>query len=220
MARAELTPQEKQLKKEISATLNRLLEAKGCKKIDVVNGTGINNSTIYDYFNGKFLPTQKNVIKLAAFFHVKPEEIDPRLNPAPSNVIPINRTELHRIPVIGTIACGDPIYAEQNVVDYLELPGHLPDGAFALICEGDSMEPGLQDGDRVVIEPTPNVEDGEVAAVLVDGDTKATLKKVRHVGDTIWLMPTNPAYSPIVLDKDHPGRILGKKIQMIRYGSR
>lgn len=82
------------------------------------------------------------------------------------------------------------------------------------------MEPGLQDGDWVVIEPTPNVEDGEVAAVLVDGDTKATLKQVRHVGDTIWLMPTNPAYSPIVLDKDHPGRILGKKIQMIRYGSR
>ena len=216
MARAELTPQEKQLKKEISATLNRLLEAKGCKKIDVVNGTGINNSTIYDYFNGKFLPTQKNVIKLSEFFHVKPEEIDPRLNPAPSNVIPINRTELHRIPVIGAIACGDPIDAEQNVVDYLELPGHLPDGAFALICEGDSMEPSLQDGDRVVIEPTPNVEDGEVAAVLVDDQAKATLKRIKHIGNSIWLMPDNRDYDPIVLDAQHPGRIIGKAIKLIR----
>ena len=216
MARAELTPQEKQLKKEISATLNCLLEAKGCKKIDVVNGTGINNSTIYDYFNGKFLPTQKNVVKLAEFFHVKPEEIDPRLNPAPSNVIPINRTELHRIPVIGAISCGDPIDAEENIVDYINVPEPIPTGAFALVCEGSSMEPSIVDGDKVVIEPTPDVEDGQVAAVLVDDQTKATLKRIKHIGNSIWLMPDNRDYDPIVLDAQHPGRIIGKAIKLIR----
>ena len=216
----KLTPQDIEDRKIISSNLNSLLARSGRKKSDITSQCKIPASTLTGYFAGTRLPTAENVKALANFFHVKPEEIDPRLDPTPSNAIPINRTELHRIPVIGTIACGDPIDAEQNVVDYLELPGHLPDSAFALICEGDSMEPGLQDGDLVVIEPTPNVEDGEVAAVLVDGDTKATLKQIRHVGDTIWLMPTNPAYSPIVLDKDHPGRILGKKIQMIRYGSR
>lgn len=216
MARAELTPQEKQLKKEISATLNCLLEAKGCKKIDVVNGTGINNSTIYDYFNGKFLPTQKNVIKLAEFFHVKPEEIDPRLNPAPSNVIPINRTELHLIPVIGTISCGDPIDAEENIVDYINVPEPIPTDAFALVCEGSSMEPSIVNGDKVVIEPTPDVEDGQVAAVLVDDQTKATLKRIKHIGNSIWLMPDNRDYDPIVLDAQHPGRIIGKAIKLIR----
>lgn len=92
MARAELTPQEKELKKVISATLNKLLSAKGVRKIDVVNGTGINNSTIYDYFNGKFLPTQNNVVKLANYFHVEPEEIDPRLTP--TSAMPMSHSDL------------------------------------------------------------------------------------------------------------------------------
>lgn len=181
------------------------------------SSSGFTKGRLSKWENDREEPKLSSLNQVARFFNV---DIDYFFNESqPSNASSLPRN-IARIPVIGTIACGDPIDAEQNVVDYLELPGHLPDGAFALICEGDSMEPGLQDGDLVVIEPTPNVEDGEVAAVLVDGDTKATLKQVRHVGDTIWLMPTNPAYSPIVLDKDHPGRILGKKIQMIRYGSR
>lgn len=138
----------------------------------------------------------------------------------PANAISLEEFGLHRVPVVGTIACGEPIDAEQNVIDYMTIPGNIPNDAFALICEGSSMEPGLHDGDRVIIEPTPNVEDGEIAAVLVDGDTKATLKRIKHVGDTIELIPDNDDYDTIILDKDHPGRILGKKIQMIRYGSR
>ncbi len=212
----KLTPQDIEDRKIISSNLNSLLAKSGRKKSDITSQCKIPASTLTGYFAGTRLPTAENVKALAEFFHVKPEEIDPRLNPAPSNVIPINRTKLHRIPVIGTIACGDPIDAEQNVVDYLELPGHLPDGAFALICEGDSMEPSLQDGDRVVIEPTPNVEDGEVAAVLVDDQAKATLKRIKHIGDSIWLMPDNRDYDPIVLDAQHPGRIIGKAIKLIR----
>lgn len=95
----------------------------------------------------------------------------------------------------------------------------IPNDAFALICEGDSMEPGLRDGDIVVIEPTPNVEDGEIAAVSVGDDTKATLRRIKHRGDSICLMPDNRDYDPIVLDAQHPGRIFGKVILMIRNGS-
>lgn len=181
------------------------------------SSSGFTKGRLSKWENDREEPKLSSLNQVAQFFNV---DIDYFFNESqPSNASSPPRN-IARIPVIGTVACGDPIDVEENIIDYLNLPGHVPDGAFALICEGDSMEPGLQDGDLVVIEPTPNVEDGEVAAVLVDGDTKATLKQVRHVGDTIWLMPTNPAYSPIVLDKDHPGRILGKKIQMIRYGSR
>lgn len=220
MARSELTPQEIALKKQVSATLNNLLEQTSKKKSDVIAGTKIGKSTIYNYFNGETLPSTINIKKLADFFHVIPGDIDPRFKPIPPNAIPLEQLGLHRIPVIGTIACGEPIDAEQNVIDYMTIPGNIPNDAFALICEGNSMEPGLHDGDRVIIEPTPDVEDGEIAAVLVDGDTKATLKRIKHVGDTIELIPDNDDYDKIVLDKDHPGRILGKKIQMIRYGSR
>lgn len=246
----KMTPQEKEIKKIVATNLNSFLSQNNAKKIEISKVTKIPPSTLTGYFNGTRLPTPENVEKLAKFFHVSKQDIDPRFKPVFSgevimldgtkkfltttihdsksnqqtpiadNAIPLEQLGLHRIPVIGTIACGEPIDADQNVIDYMTIPGNIPNDAFALICEGNSMEPGLHDGDRVIIEPTPNVEDGEIAAVLVDGDTKATLKRIKHVGDTIELIPDNDDYDKIVLDKDHPGRILGRKIQMIRYGSR
>lgn len=250
MARGSLTPIDQEYKQIISTNLRKLANLKNVKQIEIVKATGISTTTMSGYFNGTRLPTPENMTKLANFFHVSESDIDPRFKPIfdgavtqpdgsvkrtivtlvdketqqqipiPPNAIPLEQLGLHRIPVIGTIACGEPIDAEQNIIDYMTIPGDIPNDAFALICEGSSMEPGLHDGDRVIIEPTPNVEDGEIAAVLVDGDTKATLKRIKHVGDTIELIPDNDDYDKIVLDKDHPGRILGKKIQMIRYGSR
>lgn len=79
------------------------------------------------------------------------------------------------------------------------------------------MEPYILDGDIAYIRQQPEVEDGEIAAVLVDGDTRATLKRVKKVGDQVFLLPDNPRYSPIVLDKDHPGKIIGKMIKMSRF---
>ena len=73
------------------------------------------------------------------------------------------------------------------------------------------------DGDIAYIRQQPEVEDGEIAAVLVDGDTKATLKRVKRVGDQVILTPDNPRFDPIVLDKDHPGKIIGKMIKMSRF---
>lgn len=220
MARGSLTPIDQKYKKVISSNLQSLASSKNVKQIEIVRATGISSTTMSGYFKGTRLPTPENVDKLAKFFRVSKEEIDPRFKSIPTNTINLSDLGLHRIPVIGTVACGEPIDADQNIIDYMTIPGNIPNDAFALICEGNSMEPGLHDGDRVIIEPTPNVEDGEIAAVLVDGDTKATLKRIKHVGDTIELIPDNDDYDKIVLDKDHPGRILGKKIQMIRYGSR
>lgn len=78
MPRANYTPQEKQLKSVIAGNLNKLLSKTAYKKADVVRQTGISESTVYDYFNGKVLPSPKNVEKLAEFFRVSNEEIDPR----------------------------------------------------------------------------------------------------------------------------------------------
>lgn len=220
MPRFGLTPQEIELKKVISARLNALLAKTPYKKADVVRQTGISESTVYDYFNGKTLPSPESIEKLARFFHVDKEQLDPRFATLPENVIPIDQSHLIEIPLIGHIACGEPITADQNIEGYITeyFPDSVdPDSIFALKCEGDSMEPYILDGDIAYIRQQPEVEDGEIAAVLVDGDTKATLKRVKRVGDQVILSPDNPRFSPIVLDQDHPGKIIGKMIKMSRF---
>lgn len=219
MPRFGLTPQEVELKKVISARLNALLAKTPYKKADVVRQTGISESTLYDYFSGKSLPSPKNVDKLAHFFNVDKGQLDPRYA-MPENLTPIDKSHLIEIPLIGHIACGEPITADQNIEGYITeyFPESVdPDSVFALKCEGDSMEPYILDGDIAYIRQQPEVEDGEIAAVLVDGDTRATLKRVKKVGDQVFLLPDNPRYSPIVLDADHPGKIIGKMIKMSRF---
>ena len=220
MPRFGLTPQEVELKKVISARLNALLAKTPYKKADVVRQTGISESTVYDYFNGKTLPSPESIDKLARFFHVDKEQLDPRFATLPENVIPVDQSHLIKIPLIGHIACGEPIIADQNIEGYITeyFPDSVdPDSVFALKCEGDSMEPYILDGDIAYIRQQPEVEDGEIAAVLVDGDTRATLKRVKKVGNQVFLLPDNPKFSPIVLDEDHPGKIIGKMIKMSRF---
>ena len=89
---------------------------------------------------------------------------------------------------------------------------YADDTLFALRCQGDSMYPLIPNGAIATIRQQTDVEDGEIAAVLINGE--ATLKKVLHVGKTVVLRPANPDYKDIILDKDHPGTILGK---MIKY---
>ncbi|MDF4030100.1 XRE family transcriptional regulator [Lactobacillus delbrueckii] len=220
MPRSGLTPQEKDLKPIIASTLNDLLLTSGKKKVDIHRSCGIPASTLSDYFAGRTLPTPENVDKLAKFFRVSKEEIDPRFATLPPNLTPVDQSHLVEIPLIGHIACGEPITADQNIEGYITeyFPESVdPDSVFALKCEGDSMEPYILDGDIAYIRQQPDVEDGEIAAVLVDGDTKATLKRVKKVGDQVFLLPDNPRYSPIVLDHDHPGKIIGKMIKMSRF---
>lgn len=128
----------------------------------------------------------------------------------PSNIIPM--PEMRKIPLVGTIACGEPILAEENIDEYISIPKHLA-GDFALTCKGDSMiNARIFDGDIVYIRQQDTVENGEIAAVLIDGE--ATLKRVRLFYDHISLEPENPQYRPIVLwgEEMNTVRILGKAV--------
>lgn len=128
----------------------------------------------------------------------------------PPNVSPMPETR--KIPLLGTIACGEPILAEENIDDYVNIPKELA-GDFALTCKGDSMiNARIFDGDIVYIRQQDTVENGEIAAVLI-GD-EATLKRVRLFDDHISLEPENPQYRPIVLwgEEMNTVRILGKAV--------
>lgn len=98
---------------------------------------------------------------------------------------------LKRLPLVGRIACGMPILAEQNIEGEVAVP-EAWHADFILTCRGDSMAPQIMDGDLVAVRSQPEVENGEIAVVRI-GD-EATLKKVSFDGTTMVLQPLNPAY--------------------------
>lgn len=132
------------------------------------------------------------------------------------NIQPIPET--YRVPRLGTIACGLPILAEQNIETFDSVPTSIRCD-FTLICKGDSMTgAGIEDGDIVYIREQPEVETGEIAAVMV-GEEEATLKRFKRVGDTVLLIPENNSYEPLVFaDGEMEGvRILGKAVGFTRH---
>lgn len=118
------------------------------------------------------------------------------------------------VPVLGRIAAGGPILAEQQVEDVLALPKQLVgEGVlFLLEVRGDSMvEAAICDGDYVVVRQQPTAENGEIVAALL-GD-EATVKTFKRTPGQIWLLPHNPAYEPI---DGNDARILGKVVAVLR----
>jgi repressor LexA len=118
------------------------------------------------------------------------------------------------VPLVGDIAAGSPIVAEQSVEDVFPLPPALVgDGdLFMLKVSGDSMvNAAICDGDWVVVRQQPMAENGEIVAAMIDGE--ATVKRLSHTPAAVWLLPENPAYEPI------PGadaEILGKVVSVLR----
>ncbi|MFM9414418.1 helix-turn-helix domain-containing protein [Peptococcus simiae] len=103
-------------------------------------------------------------------------------------------TEYTTIPVFGAIACGDPIEAVNDVIDYATIPASWLNGGqeyFCLTAAGDSMAPLIQEGDLAVIRKQPTFENGQICAVFING-YDATLKKVYKNGNIITLQPINP----------------------------
>lgn len=131
-----------------------------------------------------------------------------------SNIIEVSQRTV-RIPVLGEIACGDPILVEANYEDYRTvLEENLPAGDLVYLqAKGDSMNPTIPDGSMVLIRIQEEVENGEIAAVTFNLNAYATLKRVKKQNGIIILMPDNPSHEPIVITRENPVRIIGKAIR-------
>lgn len=124
------------------------------------------------------------------------------------------------VPLVGRIAAGGPIVAEQEITDVFPLPKQIVgDGTlFLLKVAGDSMiNAAIADGDWVVVRQQEDAENGEIVAAMVEGEgteAEATVKTLRRTaGDHIWLMPQNPDYDPIPGDE---AKILGRVVAVLR----
>lgn len=166
---------------------------------------GLSKSSVNMYERGEREPGIATLEAIADFFNVDMDYLlgksDCRnrylesLGVLSDNIIPM--PTMRRIPLLGSIACGEPILAQENLEGDVDLPDHVH-ADFALRCRGDSMiNARIFDGDIVYIRRQDEVDDGQIAAVLI-GD-EATLKRVRLFPDHLSLEPENPRYRPIVL---------------------
>lgn len=198
------------MKETTSTRLQRILSERGLKQVDVLEraapyckgyGIKLNKSDLSQYVSGKVEPGQDKLTVLGLALNVSeawlmgfdvPMERNSVNDTVPPGFSPLPQTV--KRPIVGRIACGTPILAEQNIEDYADVPASLHCD-FCLICQGDSMiDAGIHDGDIVYIKSQPMVETGEIAAVLIDNE--ATLKRVYYDGEQITLSPANPAFAP------------------------
>ena len=203
---------------KFSDRLRQLRTARDLSQMDFSKQIGVSKSSINMYERGEREPGLETLERIADYFNVDMDyllgksDIVSKSNWSfiASNVIPM--PSMKKIPLIGAIACGAPILAEQHIDDYVDIPSHIH-ADFALTCKGDSMiNARIFDGDIVYIRQQETVENGQIAAVLIEGD--ATLKRVRLFDDHISLEPENPQYRPIVLwgEEMNTVRILGKAV--------
>jgi len=168
-------------------------------------------ATISRYVNAKMEPKRSTVEVLAKYFNVNPawlmgaEGIERYLEGS--------KVEYKRIPVVGTIAAGQPILAQEYIEDY-EYVSEYKNVDFCLRVKGDSMiNARILDGDLVYIRKQPDIENGEIAAVLIDKQD-ATLKRVYKLNGSIILRAENPSYQDIIITKKDAKtvHIIGKAI--------
>lgn len=198
--------------------LDDLMRERGLNKHSLADQCGVPYTTIVGlYERGAENARLSTLNKICAFFNVpldylaidtyeKPEDFTPQIPDLPG-IIPI---QTRRVPLLGDIACGTPSEPCQDFDCYVTA-GTDVRADYALRAHGDSMIGArIHDGDIVFIRSQPTVDDGEIAAVLIDGET--TLKRVRHVGGQLLFLPENQAYAPIIAAADQDVRILGKAI--------
>ncbi|UHR03294.1 transcriptional repressor LexA [Peptoniphilus sp. GNH] len=196
----------------ISKNLQYYMDKHSINNKELSEIVGVSESTVGKWLLKKATPRMGAIEKLSDYFKIQKsdlleekEQIDLLNIPG---IIPIKK--LKKIPILGTIACGDPILAVENIDDYFSVDADIVTGDFALRCKGNSMiEANIFEGDIVFFKETPIVENGQIAAVVIDEE--ATLKKFFKTNSSIILQPCNENYNPIILtENDHKDiRIIG-----------
>lgn len=192
--------------------IKKLRIESGYSQEQLGNLLGVQRAAVQKWECGRVQNLKRETIKkLAEIFDVSPSTfIDTENYYEYNNIIPL--PNMNRIPLLGNIACGEPILAEENIECNIDIPENI-NADFALRCKGNSMiDARILDGDIVYIKQQPTVNNGEIAAVLI-GD-EATLKKVYLTGDTLTLLACNSSYEPFIYSGTELEniRILGKAV--------
>lgn len=211
----------------IAERMRTAMALRDVSQADIVNHTGIGKSSISTYLAGEYEPKQRNLHKIADALSVAPGwlmglnvpmEPDAHVttdgNALPYDLLPIRRK---RVRLLGPIAAGVPIYADEDLETQIAVDHDLQCD-FALKVNGDSMvNARIQNGDIVFLREQSDVDDGEIAAVIVDDN--ATLKRVYHISGGVTLVAENPKYAPMTFTQANSDsvRIIGKVVAFQSY---
>lgn len=188
--------------------IRKLRKKKGLTMRQAASDLGMPYTTYVNYEKGLREPNSEKLLRIAEYFGVSVDVLLGR--EAPEGFLPLPQTE--KIPLLGTIACGEPILAVQNIEDRVDKPAFIR-ADFALKCRGDSMiNARIFDGDIVYIHSQPTVENGEIAAVLIDGE--ATLKRLYCYPGRLELRPENPLFPVLNFECSEMNRVrvIGKAV--------
>ncbi len=206
---------------DFASAIKRLRIERGITQEQLASMLKVSRSTIGMYETGSREPDFETCEAIADIFNVDMDyllgrSIFERKDPVlPSNAIPVGPGQ--QIPVLGSVRCGQPMYAEGNIDGYVPYIGNSGETYFALRAVGDSMNAaGINEGDLVIVRQQDSVDPNTIAVVCVNGD-EATLKRFRQEGNTVFLMPqsTNPEHQVQVYDiAKMPIHIIGRVMEI------
>lgn len=157
--------------------------------------------------SGQVSPKEVTLSAIANALNCSVSELMGELAPG---IIPIVRKS---VPIIGSIACGERVNPDTEADGYADLPDGIS-ADFALRCRGDSMTPTFNNGDLVLIRQQPDVNNGQIAAVNIDGET--TLKHLYHQDGGILLVADNPAFAPVFVPAEKEIIVHGLAVGYVR----
>ena len=196
--------------------LKKFRKERNIKQSELANMIGVSRSTVAMWESGSSQPSNEILIILSKTLNVSLDELLGN-----DNSMIQSRPKGVKIPVLGVVPAGIPIEAIEDIIDYEEIPEQMAAGGeyFGLKIKGDSMLPAICDGDIVIVRKQPDIESGETAIVMVNGD-EATCKKVVKQENGITLVPNNPAYDPRFFTNKEinstPVRVIGKVVELRR----
>ena len=201
---------------EMSDRIKERRTAMGFTQEELGKKLGLQKSAIAKYENGRVENIKRSVIaEMAEVLECSPSYLmgwdDTKKEKNINNIYPI---EVHSLPMLGEIACGKPIFMDENKESYTMVGSNVK-ADFCLKAKGNSMvNARIMDGDIVFIRSQPEVENGEIAAVAIDDE--ATLKRFYRdeITQTVTLISENPIYAPMVFTKECQKNvyILGKAV--------
>jgi repressor LexA len=182
----------------IAENIKRIRAEHGLSQAELGKIAGVSDKAVSTWELGLKTPRMGAVEKMANYFGITKSAIvdDAPMTSLQKPVVPpgfMPMPEMVQVPLIGSIACGTPITAEQNIKSYVGVPAAWR-ADFALECHGDSMAPTICDGDVVCIRSQPEVEQGQIAAVRIGEE--ATLKHCYYQNGVVQLIADNPSVCP------------------------
>ena len=197
--------------------LSEALRMRNMSPAELSKRIGVNEGTISNYRKGKYEPKQIRLEEIASALRVSIAWL--MGNDVPINLPLTLSSSGVKIPVLGSVPAGIPIEAVEDIIDYEEISAEMARAGeyFGLRIRGNSMEPKISEGDVVIVRKQEQVENGQIAVVMINGDD-ATVKKFYNTGAGVTLVGLNPTFEPLTYTPDQveqlPLRVIGRVVEL------